>query len=341
MLAKIIYLLIAFVAYHSAYASPTSDNKIPDRAAGILDNLLPRRELNPNLLAVNSFLNDGRFGSIEAQLSEIKNTLGLKHIRILINWDNNVQPTPDAIPNFAFYDEIISKIPSGVVATAVVTGLPSWMENSANWLGGNPRNTFVRRWLTKVAKRYARKSKLRAIQVWNEPNDTANPHNVILGVSDSASNYLALLKQARPIIRKYGNKKILNAATTSIAQNYPSSLNYNKALQAAEVEKYVDYFAIHYYGSSYERLFFSGGIVEFLKSLRKPIWITESGKQGVLEQLEYAERTWPLLKELVPSIQRIFIYQFTDSLAADDTWGLKTLDPNFPISDLYLWLRDR
>ena len=333
---RLLLLLFSVICIiNTAFADPH-----PETAAGIFDSLFPRRELNTSLLGVNAFVNDSRFGSIQSQLLEVKNTLGLKYIRILINWDDNVQPTPTSLPNFAFYDEIIKNIPSGVSAVAVVTGLPSWMSDSTNWIAGDPRSTFVKRWLTKVAKRYAKKSKLKAIQVWKEPNDDGNNENIILDLSASPANYVSMLRQARPLIRKYGKKKVVNAATTSIAQNYPDSLNYNKDLKAAGIESLVDYFAIHFYGSSYERLYLPGGIVDFLEKIKKPIWVTESGKQGVLEQLEYAEKTWPQLKELIPRINKIFIYQFTDSQAAEDSWGLRTLDSQFPISDLYLWLRD-
>ena len=83
------------------------------------------------------------------------------------------------------------------------------------------------------------------------------------------------------------------------------------------------------------------GLDEFLNSVSKPIWVTESGIQGSTKQLAYGQRTWPFLLDSVPNIARIYIYQFTESRPAAQSFGLKNSTFGSSISDLYINLRDR
>jgi hypothetical protein len=108
----------------------------------------------------------------------------------------------------------------------------------------------------------------------------------------------------------------------------------------AGVLSFTDAYAIHYYGKSVERVLF-GGIGEMLRGISKPIWITETGIQGINRQSEYAERILPFLKREVPSLSRIYLYQFTEATPANETFGLKNLTPRLTLSDLYIKLRDR
>jgi hypothetical protein len=333
-------ILVIFLSLHAqlAWAQPEIDafswqDKLQDAIA-------PRRTIDTSTLGVNAFANDARFGNIESQFNEVKNELGIRYIRILMNWDDNVQPTPTSKPNFSFYDELVKNIPPGTEALVVLTSLPSWMQDSNNWLSGDPRKTFAKKWVKKVAKRYARKGRVKAFQIWNEPNDIHNPHNLRLGLAAEPKNYVALLQDAAAEVRRYAPKKrLVAAATTAINQNFPDTLEYNESLRDQGIESIADVVAIHYYGAQYERKYL--GVGAFIESIQRPIWVTESGQRGVLKQLEYAERTFPFLKALSPRIQRIYAYQFTDERASSDSWGLRTLDPEFPISDLYLHLRDR
>jgi len=76
--------------------------------------------------------------------------------------------------------------------------------------------------------------------------------------------------------------------------------------------------------------------------LRVPIWVTESGERGVTKQLEYVERTWPFLLKEAPGIQRFYYYTYASSgSSADIAYGLRTDQPQAPVSDLYVYLRDR
>lgn len=300
-----------------------------------------RKTVDTAGLGVNAFANDARFGSIAAQFNEVKNSLKLSHIRILMNWSDSVQSAPNASYNFSFYDDLVARIPSGVDALVILTGVPSWMTDSGNWEGGNPRVTFANRWVKEATKRYGRHSRVIGFQIWNEPNNDLS-ENVTLGLRDSAANYVELLAASENYVRENApGKLLLNAATTAINQNYPQTLDYNRAMRDAGALNLVDVWAIHYYGGQYENVVRNGGVEDFADGLGKRIWITESGAQGVNKQLEYAERTFAYLREKLDTLERIYIYQFTEATPADVSYGLRTLDSAFPISDLYIELESR
>lgn len=298
-----------------------------------------RKPINYELLGVNAFANDFRFGTPTEQFSEVSNTLRLKRVRILMNWDDGVQPAPQATPNFSFYDELVAAVPGDVEILVVATALPTWMGDPANWVNGNPRETFVRDFFAKIIARYPR---VAAWQLWNEPNMSSNPDNETLRVLNSPENYVEMLAFADARMRESApGKLLLNAATTAINQNFPSSLDYNKGMRDAGAQSFVSAWAIHYYGKQYENLVRSDGVADFLNGLGKKIWVTESGAQGVNRQLDYGERTWPYLREKISDLERIYIYQFTEATSSDSTYGLKNLDSGAELSDLYVNLRDR
>lgn len=303
-------------------------------------NFLPKKSLNKRKLGVNAFVNDSRFGSVAAQLREVKNSLGLKHIRVLFNWNNQVQPTRGASPFFGFYDEIAASIPSGVNALVILNGLPSWMSDSSNWIDGNPRLTFVKLWVEPVVKRYANNKRIKAFQIWNEQNMEENGDNGILKIDDSPENYVELLALAHNVVKNEApRKKVVLSATTAINQNYPETLNYNEAMRAAGADEFADFSAIHIYGMHLENFFLRRDLPDFLKSSRKPIWVTESGEKGTNKQKEYAQRMWPFLFSEFSKIKRLYIYQFTEDTPASQTYGLRNLTAGAYLSDLYLYLK--
>lgn len=91
----------------------------------LIDLFLPRKAVDVSRMGINAFVNDSRFGTIQNQFLEVRDTLGIKYVRVLFNWDDNVQPTRNSEPNFAFYDSIVNNLPSNVEAFAVITALPS------------------------------------------------------------------------------------------------------------------------------------------------------------------------------------------------------------------------
>ena len=310
-----------------------------DQLDEIMDAADPeRRPIDVARTGVNAFANEPQFGSVCQQYREIREVLGLRFVRVLFGWNDAVQPSPDAEPAWGFYDEIVRCLPADVDALVVVAGLPSWMSSPAVWQEGNPRTAFVERWFRRVLRRYGGESRIIGWQVWNEPNMAANPENVLLGISADPALYVEMLGRAYSLAKDIApGKLVLNAATTAIAQDYPASLDYNEAMQAAGAAAFVDVWAIHYYGQQFENVLRGAG--DFLNGLGRPIWITESGARGANAQLAYVEETWPYLRERVPAIDRIYYYSFTSAEAGG--YGLRTPDPAAPYSDLYIYLRDR
>ena len=309
---------------------------------GLEDIFTPRRPIPYSTLGTNAFVNDARFGSIRAQFREVSSTLRIKKVRVLFAWNDQVQPTPSSKPNFGFYDQIVNSLPTGSEALVIVTGVPSWMKDSRNWIGGNPRTTFIELWAKKVAARYARRGRVGAFQIWNEPNNPSFKENITLDVLTKPENYVELLALGYNSIKAVApRKRVVNGATTAIAQNFPATLNYNKSMVAAGALSFVDVYAIHFYGKSIERVILPGGVADFVKTIAKPVWVTETGAQGINKQLNYAERIFAFLREQMPGIARIYLYQFTESSPASSTYGLRNLTPGLSVSDLYINLRDR
>ena len=305
--------------------------------------LFPRQEINAKRTGLNAFANEPIFGSVRNQLREVRSTLRIKYVRVLFAWNDQVQPTPQSDPDFSFYDQIAGSLPLRTRALVVMTGLPSWMTDSSNWIESDPRKTFNKLWLEKVVTRYKRKRRIAAWEIWNEPDMSDNPDNVTLQLSDSPQNYLALLEGAAAAIERITPRKlIVSAATRSINQDYPNTLNYNVALKEGGLEELADVVGVHYYGKQYEKLLL-GGISDYLNSLVKPIWITESGEQGNTEQLAYVEEVWTLLQQSVPKISRFYYYQFTESGTPAESYGLKSGNSSSSVttSDLYQYLKNR
>ncbi len=303
-------------------------------------NFLPKKSLNKKRLGINAYVNDQRFGTISSQFREVKNTLGLKYVRVLFNWNDQIQAKPNCDQFFGFYDEIASSLPNGTQALVIINGLPSWMSNPANWIDNNPRKTFIELWLKPVVKRYGKNKRIKAFQVWNEQNMEANNDNEILQIVNSPQNYVEMLAMAQNIIKESApRRKVVTGATTAINQNYPESLNYNIAMQSAGAEQFTDVWAVHVYGSNLENFFLRDSLPDFLKGMKKSIWVTESGEKGTLKQKEYAQTMWPYLLGTFSKIKRIYIYQFTEATPASETYGLRNLTQGSFLSDLYIYLR--
>jgi hypothetical protein len=335
-------MIRAFLLWATILVFPIFPVTAQDLAPSFLDQLFPRGRIDTRIVGVNSFANDGRFGSVRAQYREARRALGLKFVRVAFHWNDSVQPTPRSPIDFSFYDEIARNLPRDVQAVVVLTHVPSWMQNRRNWIDGDPRRTFVEKWVKPVVSRYRRNGRLRAYQIWNEPNDESNPSNTLLGLRDTPANYLEMLTSAAAAMESIApRKRVVGAATTAINQNYPETFNYNKDLWSLGIGEVTDIFAVHIYGKNFERFLIPGGIEDFLNTVTNPIWITESGSTGINSQLAYVEQMWTFLKERVPNIQRFYFYQHTEATPASSTYGLRNLTPGFLVSDLFLHLRSR
>lgn len=170
----------------------------------------------------------------------------------------------------------------------------------------------------------------------------SNPDNSTLGFASNPKNYVSMMAMAYPAIKSVApSMTVISSATTSIIQNYPNSLRYNKAMKSEGLEQYVDVWAIHFYGKQVENIIRPSGVKSFVTKIKKPVWVTESGAQGTLKQREYVERYWNFLRKEIKNISRIYFYQFTESSPASSTYGLRNLTPGKFVSDFYIYLRDR
>lgn len=302
---------------------------------------VPEKTIDTDILGANAFVNDGRFGSQSAQYKEVRNTLGLKFVRVLLQWNDAVQPSKASDLNLGFADAVIGSLPSDLDALVVLTGAPSWMRDRSKWDGGDAGLTFVNEFVAPVVARYGGNGRIIGFQVWNEPNQ-GNGDNETMGFTNDPVAYVATLQKAFTVIRRLAPAKlVVSAATTAINQNFPDTLKYNRSMRDAGARDYSDIWAIHYYGRQFENVTRPGGVADFANGLSKPIWVTESGAQGVNNQLKYGRQVWPYLTDKINGIQRIYLYQFTEASPPESTYGLRNLSKDFPVSDLYVHLRER
>ncbi len=292
-----------------------------------------RQPIDQSRTGVNNFFVDPEFGSTESQFLEIRDTLRLNYVRVLFAWTNEVQPTPDSIPDYNFYDSIVERIPPGVDILVTLVHTPDWMADPANWINGDPRATWVERWLRPTVERYAGTPGIIGWQVWNEPDNLVLPGDASLELV-SAANYFDLLALSSSVIRLVDpTSLVVMAATRSIQQDSGRNLQYNRELKELGAEGLVDIWAIHYYGEQFEQVVNQVG--EFVRSLQPPIWITESGAMGPNNQLAYVETVWPFIDdEFGGKIQRFYYYQFGETGPNDSNFGLRQNGPIL-ISDLY------
>lgn len=298
----------------------------------------PEREsIDRSKLGVqNFFTSKAAFGSVEEQFRDIKQNLGIRYVRILVPWIESRQSSKDEPYNFDSADEILNSIPVGVDVLVVLAHTPDWFRNPANQTNANPRQAWVDQFLTPVINRYKSNPRIIGWEVFNEPDIVTVPSDVVLELTDPV-NYVELMKLANAAIKSISPGKLaVMAATVSIQQNFPNNFNYNKALKDGGIGEFTDVWNIHYYGKQFEKVVAAGGIADFLNGTGKEIWITESGQQGPNEQLEYVETVWPFLTEKIPGISRIYYYEYSSNAPITQSFGLRSTDQSFPVSDFYV-----
>ena len=246
-----------------------------------LENNPPQRmPIDTSRMGVNAFFNTSGFGSTSAQFLDIRDTLRLKHTRILFAWTNGVQPTPGSAIDFGFFDSIIDAIPAGVDVLITVAHTPDWMANPANWIDGDPIKTWVERFLVPLLTRYGNDPRVAAWQIFNEPDSVTVGSDSALGLTD-ASRYLQMLQMGSARVRELDpSSLVVLAASRSIQQSGDGNLDYNKVLFELGAQDFVDIWAVHYYGKQFEKVVLSDGVASFLNQLNRPIWLTESGEMG-------------------------------------------------------------
>ena len=297
-----------------------------------------RKPIDKSLVGVNNFFVDtNEFGSISSQYSDIKNNLGLKFIRVLFAWTDDVQPSPNSSLNYSFYDSILENVPPGVDVLIVLSHSPSWITSSS---GSEARTLWIENWLKPTVARYKNNGSVVGFEIFNEPDVLTLPQDNALGVSEP-SGYFDLLSRSYIAGKKIApSKRFIMAATTSIQRQFPKVLQYNKTLRDLGADAYTDVWNIHYYATSYESVVTSNGVADFLNGISKPVWVTESGETGPNKQLAYVETAWPFLKSKIGGIERFYYYQYGETGPIENNFGLRTTDSNFPVSDLYLFLKN-
>jgi hypothetical protein len=300
-----------------------------------------RQPLQRELVGLNNFfVNKQDFGTINEQYQDITQNLGVRHIRVLFAWSDEVQPTPGSAPNYSFYDNIAAQAPADAELLVVIAHTPSWFTNPANRVDPNPRRAWIEQWLKPTIERYRNSPRIVGFEIFNEPDLIILPQDEVLGLQEP-ENYFEMLQESYIASKRIApNKLAIMTATTSIQQSFPTTLRYNQRLRDLGGEGFTDVWNIHYYSTSFETIVTSNGVGNFLNSIGKPIWVTESGKTGPNEQLAYVETAWPFLKSRIPSIERFYYYQYAENTPAEQNYGLRTTDRELPVSDLYLFLRD-
>lgn len=329
---RALQLCLAFISFSLASCSDAGD------IVEIALDPPKRKPIDLTKLGTNNFFNVPQFGTNAQQYSNMQQ-LKVKHVRILIAWLDGTQPTPTSPIDYSFYDNIINSAPAGIDILPVVVHVPTWMTNPSNWQNGDPKATFVNKWLVPLVQRYKNNPRVVGWEIWNEPNASVLDQDRVMGFDSNPSNYVALLAQARSAIKSIDpSKLVVMAATTSLNQNYPNTLNYNKEMLNLGVAALTDVYNIHYYGTNYDKVIVRDGIADTVNGAGKPVWVTESGEQGVSKQLAYAETTWPFLAEKIPAIQRIYQYQYGETQPPESTYGLRNTSTTAPVSDLYNYL---
>jgi len=265
------------------------------------------KDIDKTKFGLNSFLNIPLFGSPEEQLGMIED-LNVPIIRLLFNWNDDIQPERDGECNWSFYDDIVYSLPENVRAIAVLNGVPSWFEKGDN-VG------YFMEYCHKVMTRYSEEDKLIGYQIGNEPNSDMFIDNVKMQLIEHPENYIRLLYPIYDMSRKINkNKLIISAATTSIVQNYPDTMKYNKMLIELNIHKFCDVYAIHYYADSwrgYFNLLRPGRVLELIKKIRRPICITEIGTGEFNEHKKFARTRIPFLFKKIKNLRYVFWYKFT------------------------------
>ena len=300
----------------------------------------PKREsIDRSKLGVqNFFTSTAAFGSVDQQFRDIRQNLGIRYVRILLPWIESRQSTKNSSYNFDSADEILNSIPAGVDVLVVLAHTPDWFTNPSNQTTANPRQAWVDQFLKPTISRYASNGRIIGWEIFNEPNILTVASDSVLGLTEP-SNYVELMQFATDAIKSITPGKLaVMAATSSIQQDWPASINYNKALFDGGISNYTDVWNVHYYGKQFEKVVVNNGVADFLNSTGKEIWITESGQQGPNDQLAYVETVWPFLTDKIPGIKRIYYYEYSSTAPIRESYGLRSTDQAFPVSDFYVSL---
>lgn len=284
---------------------------------------------------VNCFFNQSLFPSnnLKRQGDDIRNTLNLKFVRVLFNWNDGVQKSKASPIDFSFYDSIIQTCTdSSLNALIVINGFPQWLKNE--------QSSFLTEYIKycqQIIERYKNNPHVIGWQIGNEINTAMFEENTLYGFVNNPSLYIHVLSSIYDYSKRHAPAKLVcAAATTSIIQNFPNTLNYNKELCKLGLDNFCDVIAIHYYGNSPWALLKPDGVLDFMRQIRKPILITEVGAKEKNKHVDILKKDIAFLFTRC-RIAKIFWYQY-DAGGDTASYGLRT--PQGVVSDVYDYLKN-
>lgn len=287
---------------------------------------IPRDSLG----VVNEFVDNPK-GDPPAQGNDIRSTINVRHVRTTFFFDETFLAAEDSSPDFSRFDVIVASIPADADLLPILAYAPRWLANRGDW-----KQVFIDRYVIPVLDRFGDDGRIVGWEIWNEPDGFCNGRTAPPGVLDcSPEDYVDLVRRVAPEIRKRSKALVVGAATTSINQSFPDHLDFNREMVADGLLALIDVYNFHWFGRQLEKLAF--GIKDFLDGTGKRVWCTESGDQGVTNQLEHAKDVFPVLKDQVKRLERIYIFTYFDGVGPADTFGLVAADGTE--SDLYQFLR--
>jgi hypothetical protein len=274
--------------------------------------------LDKSKLGLNAFFNQPLFSSdnMKKQADEIHKTLHINTVRILFHWDSASERDP---VRFDFVDSILASLPEGLDALIIIGGAPDWLLSQSV----EKRRTFYVNYANSVVARYAKHRKVVGFQVHNEPNSAMFAENVTLGLVNDPKGYMSILERVNKFAKIVAPKKlIVSASVTGILQNYPKTLQYLQSLLSMNIERACDVVGIHYYGSSAWAMLAPNGVLDTLRKIKNPIWITEIGIQKTTSHTPYLLKHMGYITEKVPQVQKVFWYHYDGD--DSDEFALRT-----------------
>ena len=283
--------------------------------------------IDKSKFGLNAFFNLPLFESenIKNQALDIKNNFKVNNIRVLLSWSDDIQPTPDSNIFFGFIDDVLNNIPVGMNVILVIGNVPSWVPKDSHKV----RDLFED-FCKKIILRYKGHRRILGFEISNEPNTNMFVENKKLGFVDEPYIYCLFLGRIYKYAKLIGCKKyIISAATTSIIQNYPSTLKYFEHMLKIGIERNCDIINIHWYGNNLYTMFKKNGALDLLRTIKKPIFITEIGTKVESDQINYLQKNMNFLLDEIKNIKLVFWYHYD----GDDEYGMRK--PDKTVTKLY------
>ncbi|HEV2318038.1 MAG TPA: glycosyl hydrolase [Thermoplasmata archaeon] len=198
-----------------------------------------------------------------------------------------------------------------------------------------PGNFSLADWEAKVRDSVARYPKVRAWEIWNEPQNPGERQGYWDG---TPAHYVDLLRTAYPAIKSANPSAIVLGfgGLPANVLNTPAQPFRDEVLSSGG-GAYFDAFAVHVYPSVKppepgmtldKRLVrIRNGLSDHLAAVRKPIWLTETAAGASWwDQREYIQKAFPLFEGL--GIAAVFWFTLRDGKQSIDGANYGLLDSN-------------